>query len=186
MRSGSLTGLNDIVLTPVLFGWHSGNFHWNIGGSVWLPAGDYQTGRAVNTGKNYWSVSPNFGLTYLDPTSGWELSAGAIYVVNFENPATHYHSGNLAQFDYAIGKSLTPAFKLGLVGYLAQQMTSDSGSGATSGPRKLRVAGIGPAAVFTFVVNKTPVNLVAKYYREFDAQNTTQGDSGTVSFRVKF
>lgn len=58
--------------------------------------------------------------------------------------------------------------------------------GAILGDRKLRVAGMGPGATFTFAVNNIAVNLVAKYYREFSAQNTMQGDAGTLSVRVKF
>ncbi len=185
-RAGNLTALNDIVLSPFIVGWHSGNFHWNFATSVWLPAGDYDKNRTPNTGKNYRSLSPQFGATYFDPKSGWEVSAAGIYVVNSENTATHYRSGDIAQFDFAAGKMLSPQFKLGVVGYLAQQVTADSGAGAILGDRKLRVAGIGPGATFTFSLNDVAMTLVAKYYREFDAQNTTQGDAGTLSVRGKF
>ena len=67
-----------------------------------------------------------------------------------------------------------------------QQLDGDSGAGAIFGDRKVRVAGVGPGATITFPVGAVPVTLVAKYYREFDAQNTTQGDAGTLSMRVRF
>jgi hypothetical protein len=185
-RVGRLDGLNDAVISPFILGWHSGNFHWNVSGSVWLPIGDYDKTRPVNTGKNYWSVSPQFGATYFDPKSGWEVSAAGAYVVNFENTATHYRSGDIAHLDFAAGKNLSPQFKLGVVGYYVQQVTADSGLGAILGDRKVRVAGLGPGATFTFLMNNVPVNLVGKYYREFSAQNTMQGDAGTLSARVKF
>jgi hypothetical protein len=72
------------------------------------------------------------------------------------------------------------------VGYHAQQLGADSGAGAVSGHRRLRVSGIGPGVTYTFTMNDIVMNLVAKYYREFNAQNTTQGDSGTLSLRVRF
>lgn len=186
VRNGSLTALNDIVVNPFIVGWHSGNLHWNVATSVWLPAGNYDKNRIANTGKNVWGLSPQFGATYFDPKSGWEFSGAAIYVVSFINTDTNYRSGDVAHFDFAVGKMLSPQFKLGVVGYWAQQVTADSGTGAIYGDRKLRVAGAGPGATFTFVVSAVTVNLVAKYYREFDAQNTTQGDAGSLSVRVKF
>jgi len=183
---GKLDGLNDIVVSPIIIGWHAGNFHWNVSASVWVPAGSYDKNRTPNTGKNVWGFSPQVGMTYFDPASGWEISAAAIYVTNSTNTATNYRSGDMAHVDFAFGKMLTPQFKLGLVGYYAQQLTDDSGTGAILGARRLRVLGIGPGASFNFAVNDVPVTLVAKYYHEFDAQNTTQGDTGVLSARVKF
>ncbi len=185
-RSGSLSALNDVAVTPFIVGWHSGPLHWNVSTSVWLPVGSYDKNRLANTGRNTWAWSPQFGVTYFDPNSGWELSGAAIYVINYTNPATDYRSGDLAHFDFAVGKMLSPQFKLGIVGYWAQQVTADSGTGAIFGERKLRIAGAGPGATFAFAVNSVTVSLAAKYYREFSAQNTTQGDAGTLSVRVKF
>lgn len=186
VRSGDLTALNDIVIVPFIVGWHSGPLHWNVSAAVHMPAGSYDKIRISNTGKNVWSLSPQFGATYFDPKSGWEVSGSGVYVVSTTNTDTNYRSGDIAHFDYAIGKMLSPQLKLGVVGYYAQQITADSGTGAIFGDRKLRVAGIGPGATFTFLVAKTAVSVVAKYYREFDAQNTTQGDAGSLSVRVRF
>lgn len=185
-RSGSLDAFNDVVVTPIIVGWHAGNWHWNASASVWLPVGAYDRTRLVNTGRNVWAWSPQFAVTYLDLKSGWELSGAAVYIMSATNTATNYKSGDLAHVDFAIGKMLSPHLKLGVVGYFVQQITGDSGAGAIAGPRKMHVAGLGPGASVTFNVNGTAVSLVAKYYREFDAQNTTQGDAGTVSVRVKF
>lgn len=185
-RTGSLTGMTDVALNPVIIGWHAGHFHWNVTTTVFMPAGNYDKNRIANTGRNAWALSPQFGLTYFDPKSGWEVSGAAIYINSFANTDTNYRSGDIVHVDYAVGRMLTPQLKIGAVGYYAQQLGADSGAGATLGSRKLRIAGIGPGVTFTFVVNDMIVNMVAKYYREFDAQNTSQGDSGTLSLRVKF
>jgi hypothetical protein len=185
-RSGSLSALNDVVINPIIIGWRAGNFHWNVLAAVFMPAGDYDKNRLANTGRSVWALSPQFGATYFDPKTGWELSGAAIYMVSSANTDTNYKSGDIVHLDFAAGKMLTPAFKLGAVGYYAQQLGADSGTGATLGSRKLRVVGIGPGVTYTFTLNDTVVNLVAKYYREFDAQNTSQGDAGTLSLRVKF
>ena len=185
-RTGSVDGFNDIVVSPIIVGWHSGYFHWNVAASVWMPAGDYDKARLVNPSRNYWSVAPQFSATYFDPKAGWDVSAAGMYIVSYENTATHYNSGDVIQIDLAAGKMISPQFKLGVVGYYLQQVTPDSGIGDTVGDRKLRVAGAGPAATFSFSVNNVPLNVVAKYYREFSAQNTTQGGSGTLSIRAAF
>lgn len=183
---GRLDGFNDIVASPFIVGWHSGYLHWNVSTSVWLPAGSYDKNRTANTGKNVWGFSPQFGVTYFNPNTGWEVSGAAIFVTTSKNTATNYRSGDVAHFDFAFGKALSSQFKLGIVGYYAQQLTDDSGTGAILGARKLRVLGIGPGASLNFAVNDVAVTLVAKYYREFDAQNTTLGDTGVLSARVKF
>jgi len=56
-RSGSLTALNDIVVSPFIVGWHAGNFHWIDSTSVWMPAGNYDSSRIANTGRHYWSFA---------------------------------------------------------------------------------------------------------------------------------
>ncbi len=183
---GKLDGFNDIVVSPFIVGWHAGYFHWNVSTSVWVPAGSYDKNRTANAGKNVWGLSPQVGATYFNTKTGWEVSGAAIYIIRSRNTETNYRSGSIAHFDFAVGKALSPQFKLGLVGYYAQQLTADSGTGAILGARKLRIGGVGPGVTYSFMLNEVAVNLVAKYYREFDAQNTTQGDTGSLSMRLKF
>ena len=184
--SGDITALNDVVLTPAIIGWHAGHWHWNVSATVWLPAASYDNNRLVNTGRNTVSVSPQLGVTYVNPNTGWDVSGALIYVTSSENTATRYQSGDMLHIDFAVGRHLTRWFKLGVAGYAMEQLTGDSGTGATLGARKARVMGLGPAIAFTFPVNNVPLTLVAKYYREFNAQNTTEGDAGSLSARVRF
>lgn len=184
--SGRLSAFNDVSISPVILGWDAGNLHWNVTATVFLPAGSYDQNRLANTGKNAWAVAPQFGITYFNPESGWEVSGALGYVASWENPDTNYRSGKIVHADFVVGKMLTPAFKLGVLGYVAQQVTADSGAGAIYGDRKLRIAGIGPGATFTFNMNDMWVTLVAKFYREFAAESTTEGNAGSLSMRVNF
>jgi hypothetical protein len=52
------------------------------------------------------------------------------------------------------------------------QITPDSGAGARLGDFKSRVNGIGPLLSYTLGDPKNPLTLIAKYYDEFDAENT--------------
>jgi hypothetical protein len=57
-----------------------------------------------------------------------------------------------------------------VVGYYFHQLTGDSGSGATLGDFKSRVAGIGPQAGYFFPVGKSKGYVNLKGYWEFAAQ----------------
>ncbi|HXD46697.1 MAG TPA: transporter [Pseudolabrys sp.] len=185
-RDGRLDAFNDAVISPLILGWQAGNLHWVFSVPVRLPVGAYDKNRVVNAGRNVYALMPEVSVTYLDPKSGWEVSGTALYAMSSNNTDTNYKSGNIVHIDAAAGKMLTPRFKLGVAGYYAQQISDDSGAGAIYGARRLRILGVGPVASFSFVANGVPMTLVAKYYREFDAQNTTQGDAGMLSLRTRF
>ena len=85
-----------------------------------------------------------------------------------------------------IGRQIAPGITLGLTGYIIKQTTDDGGSGATAGPRRAQVLGLGPAIRFRMKSGETPVAIIAKYYREFSARNTTEGDVASLSVRMKF
>jgi len=73
---------------------------------------------------------------------------------------------------------------LGLVGYIYQQLTGDSGSGATLGDFKSRVVGIGPQVGFIFPVGDLQGYLNLKVYQEFAAEHRPEGWNGWVTFAI--
>lgn len=156
-----------------------GNLNWNSGVNNYmayatgnLPIGAYDASRLSNLGLGHWSVDGGAGYTYFDPKAGYEFSAVAGLTYNFVNPHTDYKSGIDFHVDWGASKFLTPHIQIGLVGYAYQQLTGDSGSGATLGPIKSRVFGIGPQVGFTFAVGdgyQVCINL--KAYKEFAAEN---------------
>ena len=107
-------------------------------------------------------MQPQFSITYYDQNTGLDLSAGLTYVINTENHATNYLTGNIFDLDWAVGKQLNPVWKIGVVGYLMEQVTGDRGSGATLGSDKASVWAVGPAATYSFDVNKMLLNVLAK------------------------
>ena len=185
-REGRLQGWNDLQVTPFLLGWHNGNFHWNVAASFWLPVGAYDASRVANTGRNFTSFGTGFGFTYRDPLAGFELSAATTVLFNTENPATQYQSGRVLHIDYTVAKQLTPQFEIAAVGYIMYQLTADSGAGAVFGQNRSHVAGLGPALNFMFALGDVPMTMQLKYYREFSAVNTTQGDAASFVVRTKF
>jgi hypothetical protein len=179
-------GLGDAFFTPVVLGWAAGNFHWTTGFSVGAPTGIYHHGALNNTSLNRWAFMPQAAITYLDPKTGWDASAAFIYVASTENPSTNYQTGDILHVDFSGGRYLSKAIQVGIVGYYEQQLTGDSGSGALLGADKARVWALGLGGTYTFAVGQTPITATAKWTHEFAAQNTFEGDTGTVAVAFKF
>ncbi len=115
-----------------------------------IPVGYYETGRLANIGIGHFSIDGGGGYTYFNPKNGRELSAVAGFTYNFENPDTDYQNGVDFHVDWGASQFLSEHWHVGLVGYLYQQVTGDSGDGATLGDFKSRVVGIGPQVGYFF------------------------------------
>ena len=174
------TKFGDPVLGASI-GWHQDKLHWNLGTLVNAPAGFWETGNLANIGFNRWAVDLNGAVTYLDMTTGLELSGAAGFTFNFENPDTDYKTGTEFHLELAAMQNFSKSFALGVAGYYYEQVTGDSGSGARLGDFEGRVLGVGPAVNLTFELGKIPVSTNLKYFHEFDAKNRLEGDAGFVT-----
>jgi len=189
-RGGTASGsISDPVFTvgdPVLgglLGWEAGNFHWQTGLLVNVPIGDYQDGEISNIAFHHWGADVSVGGTWLDPTVGLDLSAVVGMTFNAENPATDYRTGNEFHFEWAAVQHFDEQFDAGLVGYYYDQVTGDSGAGATS-DFKGRVAAIGATVGWNFKAGELPVSARIKYFHEFAAENRAEGDAIYLTFSI--
>jgi hypothetical protein len=175
-KEGSYTGVSDLVITPVSLGWHLGQFHIMAFGNVYAPVGSYNPNRRLNTGLNRVAVEPNVALTWL-PKYGQEISISMGYTVNFENPATQYRTGNEFHLEYFLGQHLPLGFTLGLAGYIYNQMTADTGSGATLGAFHGQTIALGPCLTFNSQIAGHAIGLNARYYNELKVVNRFDGQA---------
>ncbi len=175
----------DTGIIPAIIGWHAGNFHWNVAVFALVPTGDYSKRQLANTSLNHWAIMPRVAATYFDPKTGWQLNGSAIYAFNFENEATDYKSGEILNLEGNITKNLG-RWGVGLSAYAMIQTTGDSGAGAQLGSFESRVNGIGPILTYTLGDPQNPLTFIGKYYKEFDAENTFEGESFTVAVTAKF
>jgi hypothetical protein len=193
--SGPIVGsrsrsVGDAVFTvgdPIvggLLGWESGNFHWQLGTLVNVPIGDYQKGEISNIAFHHWGADVYGAATWLDPNTGLDLSGVVGMTFNAENPATNYKTGNEFHFEWAVDQHFNKQFDAGIVGYYYDQVTGDSGSGATIGDFKGRAVAIGATIGWNFAVGKLPVSTRIKYYHEFDVTNRAQGDAVLLTISV--
>jgi len=171
------TNLSDFQVGSFL-GWHSGNFHWQLGVSGIIPSGSYVLGQLSNASLNRPAVDVSGTLTWLDPAIGVDLSMAMGVTFNQVNRATDYKTGDEFHLEWATSKYITKEFTIGLVGYYYKQFTGDSGSGARLGAFEGRVIALGGTVGYTFEVGKLPISTRIKVYREFDVQNRMEGTAG--------
>ncbi len=69
-------------------------------------------------------------------------------------------------------------------GYHFQQLTGDSGAGATLGDFEGRVTGLGPMMSATFMLGPIPVTTNLRYFREFNVKNRLEGDAGWLTITI--
>jgi|SRR5271166_3043989 len=173
-RTDSVFGVGDLYPT--------GSLRWNWGvNSVMtyltgdIPVGLYNAQQLASLGIGHGAVDAGSGYTYFDPQTGHEFSAviGATY--NFINPATQYKNGIDGHLDWGASQFLSASLQVGVVGYVYDQLTGDSGSGAKLGPFESRVIGIGPQIGYLFPVAGIQGYVNLKAYGEFDARNRPSG-----------
>lgn len=181
--SDSLFSASDVFPQATLK-WNHGVHNTMVYAMTNIPVGDYEASRLVNLGLGHWGLDGGFGYTYLNPQTGYEFSfvTGATY--NFENKDLQYKNGIDWHFDWGASKFLTKQLHVGVVGYAFQQLTADSGSGATLGDFKSRVFGIGPQFGYIFPVGDMEGYLNLRGYGEFGAKNRAEGWNVWLTFAI--
>lgn len=182
-QRGGDFGLTDDTFSfgdpqPFMFiGWTHGSWHWKLASLLNVPIGAYDADNLANMGFNRWAVDVHGAFTWLDPNIGFEVSSNAGFTFNWENPDTDYKTGTEFHVEFALMKHFSKELQLGLVGYHYQQVTGDSGAGATLGPFKGRITGLGPSLNYHFDVRDIPVSTSLRWYRELNADNRPDGDA---------
>ena len=180
----STFNIGDPVLTGMV-GWHSGNFHWNVGASVSIPSGGYQPGELSNVALNRW-VGDFFGaLTYLDMARGIELSTVGGFTVNGENFATNYDTGNELHVDVALSQYLSKQLSIGVIASHYQQITGDSGSGARLGAFEGRVTAVGGTLGYSFLVGARRCRLASRCCTRSRSRIASRARSACCPFRFR-
>jgi hypothetical protein len=177
------TGLGDIIVDPLILGWHFKNFHITVGPDIYIPTGSYNKHHLANTSRNYWTFEPVVALTYL-ADNGIEVTSKFIYDINLKNTDTEYKSGQEFHCDYTLGYHVNKYLTLGAGGYYYQQTTDDKLNGnkvGTDGFRG-RVISVGPQAAY----NYKNMAFTLKWQKEFAVENRPEGNNFWFKFLYVF
>lgn len=184
-NSQSTSGIGDTTLSGLL-GWHHGRWHTMTMFNLYVPTGGYDRQRLVNIGRNHWAAEPMVALTYLNEASGLEVSGATGVTFNQKNPDTEYKSGTELHLDLSVIQHFSEMFYIGLAGYAYQQLTGDSGSGA-SDANKGQVYGLGPILGGAIPIGqKQKLFINGRYYQEFGVENRLKGNTFFLTATVKF
>ncbi len=188
--TSSVNGLGDTVLMPLMLNYNvSSNLNVNFRTGIYAPTGDYEVGRLANTGKNFWTLEPTLALMYFGVNNGIEASVFVGADFNTENEATSYTSGTQFHLDGTLAQHF-PLFGglagAGVSGFWYEQVSGDSGSGATFGDFEARTTGLGPVLSYVFKVGKVDMIAEAKWLHELDTTKRLQGNIVWFKLVAKF
>lgn len=189
-RSDSDSGLGDVLLFPLMLNYQVNpalNYNFRLG--LYAPTGDYQAGKLANTSKNYWSVEPTLAAVYLNPKNGREISAFLGATFNQENDDTDYKSGTQMHLEVTAAQHF-PLWSglggVGLSGFWYEQVTGDSGSGASFGDFKAKALGIGPVVSWAGQLAGTDTVAEFKWLHESGVEKRPEGDTLFLKIVFKF
>jgi len=187
----SLSGASGDSMTEIGDLYPQASLKWNRGlhnlmtyVTAGIPSGAYDMNRQASLGLGHWAVDGGLGYTYANEDTGHELSAVMGFTYNFMNPSTAYQSGVDLHLEVSASQYVTERLSLGVVGYLYNQITGDSGAGARLGAFMSRVAGAGPQASYDFALGKRDASLSVRGYYEFAGQNRPEGWNVWLTFAV--
>ena len=187
--NSKVSGFGDMTLVPVLLAWKAADWQYDFLMPVYAPTGSYKLGRLGNPGLNYWTVDPIVGAAYSSAKSGLNAAVHVGYAMNTENSDTNYRSGNVLHLDASVQQILPLGSGFANVGAEAwyfQQVSCDSGAGATLGCFKGRTAGIGPVLGYIQPIGQQRLIFEFKWLAELDTKNRLNGDFVWLKMVYKF
>jgi hypothetical protein len=180
----TVSGFGDLLPMATLR-WNFGvnNFMTYLTGN--LTTGVYHSQSIANIGIGHNAIDGGFAYTYFDQKAGHEFSATLGFTYNFENEHTNYQNGIDMHLDWGASQFLTKQWQVGLVGYLYQQLSCDSGSGDHVGCFESRVVGIGPQVGYIIPISKEWQGYInVKGYKEFAAEHRPDGWNAWLTFAI--
>lgn len=189
-KTDSDTALGDIILMPLMLNQHiNSDLNLNYRIALYAPTGSYEVGALANTGKNFWTVEPTIAAVYMGQENGIEASIFAGVDFNQENNDTNYKSGVQAHLEGTLAQHFPLWGGLagaGVTGFYYNQLTGDSGEGATYGGFKARSVGAGPTLSFIKKAGNTDIMAELKWLHEFSTTKRVKGDTIFLKIMAKF
>jgi len=144
-----------------------------------LPTGKYDKNSAVNSGfGKFYTFRPSFQYGFIG--DGWDVGARMVLSFNTKNKDTNYKSGTMFNVDFAAMKFVTEDLRLGVQGYVVNQLTKDSSDDVNvqaaidaADGAKMRAYAAGPA--LGWIVNGGEMVVEGKLLKEFGARNRSEG-----------
>lgn len=184
------TGFADLYFQPINLGWHTDRADFTAGLGIYAPTGEYEDGGNDNTGLGMWSFELFAGATlYFDEAKSYHFSANVYYETHSEKEDSDIKVGDILTLEGGLGRSfMEGAISIGAAYYAQWKLEDDDipnldllPSGRTVG--KHSVYGIGPEISLPLATSKKLYGFFnARFFWEFDAESTFEGESLILSF----
>ena len=164
--SDTQSGFGDVYLGPVVLGWHGAN--WDAVGAAgfWLKSAESSSPAAA--GKGYSGTMLTGGGTYyFDADKSISGSALLRYEIN-DSKSNGIRPGDQVSLEWGFAKAMGKV-QVGLVGYDQMQVSTDSGTGASSSKSERHAIG----AEVVLPLMSSGVILKAAAYKEYQSQAGT-------------
>jgi hypothetical protein len=181
------SGVGDTELST-LWVRHVDRLKVAAGVSLFVPTGSYDKNRGPNPGfGNFYTLRPGVAVTYnLNPKhsdeawdSGVTIAGRFSYGINSRNKDTDYKSGNFIYSEGGVVK-VSGDWAYGLNVFSIQQISDDTGSGATLGGNRYKTNGVGPFVSFKLPGKDAGFNL--QYSDNFGGRNAIVAKSLQLRF----
>jgi hypothetical protein len=181
------SGVGDTELSTVWIR-HVDRLKVAAGVSLFVPTGSYDKNRGPNPGfGNFYTLRPGVAVTYnLNPKQSdesWDAGvtiAGRVsYGINSRNKDTDYRSGNFIYSEGGIVK-VNGDWAYGVNVFNIQQISDDTGSGATLGGNRYKTNGVGPFISFKLPGKDAGFNL--QYSDNYGGRNAIVAKSLQLRF----
>lgn len=190
-QHGHKLNVGDIALeADMSFDNPRGRYFSYFGIDTFFPTGSYKKTDLANTGYNYYTIQPNYNLTWF-PTWNTQINNALEMTFNTTNHDSSYggdyHSGAMAEDDYSALYSPAPMkannLWFGIQGYVQQQVQDDTLNGHSfENGNKTQSYGIGPQIMLSMFHNRG--GIVIKYTHQFHVRNASEGDQYWFEFAV--
>lgn len=192
-NSNARTGVGDLEVAPLLR-WGDDNSQWLFVPALVLPTGSYDENLAANPGSgNFYTFRPLVQYSYIG--NGWDIGLRGSMAFNTENKDTHFRTGNYADADLSVMKSVSDALRLGVAGYALVQTTADSRSETPTDEALLARQGLtvgdkgsvyGLGLQFAYLKGGGDFLLDGRVLKEFDTDNRPKGTTAIMNLSVPF
>jgi len=191
--NGRERGVGDLVVGPIFIEWNDSTlfgrpFFHRLNLDFSLPTGEYRKNSSVNVGSNIYTFNPYYAFT-LVPTDRLEVSARLYYLWCSENHAPFVglgagdaQPGQAVHANFASSYEILKDLRIGISGYVLQQITDDRLDGDDQANSKERVFGIGPGLKYTY----ERMSLYLNTYYETAAENRPEGLRGILKLSMVF
>ncbi|MEI7840738.1 MAG: transporter [Methylococcaceae bacterium] len=179
-------GAGDMYGVPISLAWQWQELSFVAFEGIVVPTGAYDKDRFLNAGRNTWTFDNNFGVTWNPDDGKYDFSMMFGYMVNTENNATKYRTGDEVHVDYSAGYYVLPSLGIGVTGSYYRQVTADSGTGVPADAINGEYSSIGPVVTYTVKMGDRDISFSAKWLHEYDVNNHIAGDYAILRTGLKF